>query len=349
MPLMDIASTRIVALEALVTITHHGGLDAHLEIAKHSPTLIRLMEEFPNHCRINELAVTTIAHAAGSAIAAEEEDYDEYFVQTLDVPHILKGVDGAMRKPSTASIVLVDHGMQLIASTSRHIPERIRNLPPLVALMAATLRVNNISARCTAIVTFIRITEAGSEEDNCKFDPNICFSAGRHRPPGHLLGPMNAFGFTQYESNVLSETMPAYQNAMTKIEQDRTRNLVKLGRTLAGLITRTEFAITEGGWHSKGKNGEMEIDDIGLPFRLWTDCLPLCAKELRKAPGAASSDLDAADILDLKFLLIRGRITETVEHAENASSAILRSPTSTTPSVGATTNLKQYAQCRRDC
>ena len=318
MPLMDTASTRVVGLEALATITHHGGLNVHVEIAKRTPTLLRLMEEFPDNPRINELAVTTICHAAGSAIGADPCDYDEHFVKTLDVPCILKCVTDAMRKPTTASIVLVAHGMGLVASTCRHVPKHIKDLPPLVALMAATLRVNDMSARSTAVVAFIHITQAGSEEEIRNFDPKLLISALQRGFPAHLVDVMANVGPMNCETFVLSKTKVDFQKAMVKIAQDRDRDFITLGRSLAELITRTEFSVTEGVWQTKGKDGQMRIPDLGLPFQMWTDALPVCAKELRKAPGATSSDLDMADILDLKFLIIRARIPEAVEHAQKA-------------------------------
>lgn len=61
-PLFDDRSTRIVALQALSTVTHHGGAEVRREIALHTTsTLIRLMEEFPEDMIINELVMVTLA------------------------------------------------------------------------------------------------------------------------------------------------------------------------------------------------------------------------------------------------------------------------------------------------
>ncbi|TCD65203.1 hypothetical protein EIP91_002989 [Steccherinum ochraceum] len=313
MPLMDMRSTRVVGLETLATVTHHSGLEVHIDIAKHTPTLLRLMEEFPDNARINELAVSTISHAVGSAISADV--YNRALVQSLDVPNVLRQVTNAMRKP-TASVMLVEHGMSLVTAATRHVPEDIKALPPLVSLMAASLRVNDMSARCSAVVTFIRINHNGSEEENRHFDPQMLIKAVERRFPGHLVDVMCDYGATQCETWLLAKTAGEYQKAMMKVAQDR--DLHALGNTLAELIVRTEFSVSDGGFQAYDDRGRPEMIDVGLPFKMWLDALPLCAKALRNARGATSLDLDKADILDIKFFIIRSRIPEAIAHAEKA-------------------------------
>lgn len=312
MPLMEMRSTRVIGLEALATVTHHGGLDVRIEIAKQSPTLLRVMEEFPDHPKINELAVSSISHSVGSVI--NEDHLDRPLVRSLDVPAVLKQVLDAMRKP-TATVILVDHGISLVTSGTRHCHQEIKALPPLLSLLAACLRVTDIGVRCNALASFIRINLPGSEEENRFFDPRKLMDAVQRRFPGHLVDAMMDFGMLRCETTLLGKTAADYQTAMMKCAQDH--NLHTLGRTLAGLITRTEFSVSEGGFQAYNDRGEMEIIDVGLPFKLWTDALPHCAKALRSGKPTPL-DLDHADILDIKFHILRQRIPDAIAHAQGA-------------------------------
>ena len=57
--------------------------------------------------------------------------------------------------------------------------------------------------------------------------------------------------------------------------------------------------------------------DGGLPFKRWTDALPHCATALR-ARGSRD-DLDAADVLELKYFIIRQRVPDAVRLGERAA------------------------------
>ncbi len=61
------------------------------------------------------------------------------------------------------------------------------------------------------------------------------------------------------------------------------------------------------------ETGESEVSDLGLPFTWWDDALPLCANELR-----TKGMLDMADIIDLKYLLLKSRSDEAQSMAERA-------------------------------
>ncbi|THH28452.1 hypothetical protein EUX98_g5738 [Antrodiella citrinella] len=312
MPLMDMRSTRLIGLETLATVTHHGGLEVRIEIAKHTPTLLRIMDEFPDHPKINELAVSTISHSVGSVI--NEEHLDKALARKLDVPAVLKQVLDAMRKPN-ASLILVDHGISLVTSGCQHCHQEIKALPPLLSLLAACLRVSDISVRCNALASFIRINSPGSEEENRFFDPRKLMDAVQRRFPGHLVDAMMDFGMLRCETTLLGKTAGDYQTAMMKCAQDH--DLRTLGKTLAGLIVRTEFSISEGGFQSYNDRGQMEFMDVGLPFKAWTDSLPHCAKVLRDG-NPTPLDLDMADILDIKFYILRQRIPDAIAHAQGA-------------------------------
>lgn len=97
---------------------------------------------------------------------------------------------------------------------------------------------------------------------------------------------------TKLQTYLTITTMREFQNAIMGCAQDH--DLYKLGRKLAELVLRTEFAIAEGMLQDeRGKT-----IDVGLPFVMFSDALPHCAKAIR-AKGAPM-ELDLADILDCK-------------------------------------------------
>ena len=313
MPLVDMRTTRVISLQALATVTHHGGTEIRCEIAKETPTLLRLMEEFPDNATVNELAVTTISHAVGALV--NEDHVDTAFLQRLNIPAVLKQILDAMRKPD-ASLILVDHGIALVTSCTRHCYQNIKSLPPLLSLLAACLRVDDISVRCNALASFIRINLPGSEEENRFFDPRKLISAVGKGFPDRLVDVMFQYGLARCETTLLAKTAADYQRAMMKCAQDH--DLLALGKTLAELITRTEFSVSEGGFQTHNDRGQWEIMDVGLPFKMWTDSLPHCAKALRAKDGATSVDLDRADILEIKFYILRQRIPDAITLAKKA-------------------------------
>ena len=67
--------------------------------------------------------------------------------------------------------------------------------------------------------------------------------------------------------------------------------------------------------------GEREPLDVGLPFKMWSDALPHCAKAIRDKglPGQA----DIADIVEMKYYIMKQRIPDAVKIA---NAALKRSP-----------------------
>lgn len=93
-----------------------------------------------------------------------------------------------------------------------------------------------------------------------------------------------------------------------------------LGITLAELITRTEYSIAEGAFQDD-RGTIMSKEITGLAFTMWSDALPHCAKVLRQRANApdSSKDLnDLADILDIKYRIIKQRIPDAISIATKA-------------------------------
>ncbi|KAH9941110.1 uncharacterized protein BXZ73DRAFT_42148 [Epithele typhae] len=313
MPILNIDSTRLMGLNALALVTHHGGVHARTEIAKKNLQLIQLMRAHPDDAKVMELVTVTISHATGAVLALDETP-DPRVVKAVNVRDVMQTTMENIRKP-IASHYMIDHAISLFINSTQHCPKECAAAPGLLNLLVALLRSSNLGVRCQALCGIIRYTASESQFDYQNFDPQRFIAMfQRGGVPPHLSEILVDYGMERAEITMTIRASVDYQKAMMRAAQDR--NLLSLGETLAGLIQRTEYSIAEGGFQAEDARGRLEIMDVGLPFKMWTDSLPCCARELRKRglPG----DLDAADVLDLKFFIMRQRVRDAIDLAERA-------------------------------
>ncbi len=317
-PLLDLDSTRHVALNALVMVTHHGGEQSRVQIARQlNKTLVKLVQDLPDDPKAVELAISTMDHAT-EAVIANEDPPSVVLVKEIDVQSVLAVTVAALRKP-TVSYTLVSHALNLLASAPQHCPAMCKAIPGLTALTAAFLRSKKINIRATAMGGLLRLPIAECEQDAMHFDPNGLMAAAAAGPPDHLLDIAVDYGVDRLDLHVMLKAMGVYTDAISRAMQDR--DMYALGKKLVDLTQRAEYVIAEGGWQSADGRvfGAAELGNA--PFTRWTDALPLCANALRAKGG--KDDLDAADILDMKFLIIRQRLPEAIALG---NAAIKRNP-----------------------
>ncbi|OSD02695.1 hypothetical protein PYCCODRAFT_1389936 [Trametes coccinea BRFM310] len=312
MPLIEYDSTRHMALNALSVVTHHGGVVARREIARKNPVLVKLMQTYPDDAKVLELAIVTMAHAT-SAVLSNEDPPDSGLLKQIQVRSVLKTTMESIRKP-IASHYMIDHAFGLLTTATLHCPQDCKATPGMLTLLVACLRSANLITRCCALGGLIRYTVSESEPDRQNFDPQKLVRAVGRGFPDHLADILADYGFERGDTVLTLQSTKEYQSAMMRAAQDH--DLVALGRTLATLIQRTEFSIAEGMFQAEGRGGRLETIDVGLPFTMWTDALPHCARALR-ARGTPA-DLDMADVLELKFYIIRSRIPDAVSLGQRA-------------------------------
>ncbi|GBE89126.1 hypothetical protein SCP_1501290 [Sparassis crispa] len=306
-PLLDDSYTRHLALQALCNVTHHGGSEARREIAQLTPRLSELMREHSDDAKLLELATVTIAHAVGAVISVEESPTAKEF-RELKIHNVLQDTIENIRKP-IASNYMIDHALGLLSGATQHCYKDCKAIPSLMTFLVACLRSDDLTIRCNAIGALIRLNDAGSEPDIRYYDPQKMIAAVSRRFPQNLGDIMMQYGLDKCDTTIILRTTADFQKAMMKCAQDR--DLYALGKTLSQLIVRTEFSVAEGMFQAfNERTGQYEAMDIGLPFEMWTDALPICANALREK--GSPSDLDMADIVDLKYLIIKQRIPDVV-------------------------------------
>ncbi|KAF7334284.1 Bin3-type SAM domain-containing protein [Mycena sanguinolenta] len=309
-------SCRHLILRALSTITHHGGIPIRMEIARGSLSLFRVLREFPDDPKTVELAIVTLSHCFIAALCDDGVKLDPSLAKSLDLKSAVDAITDALHNLPSPSRVLIDHSVQLLAATTLHY-----KVPPSpVNFLVAGLRSKDWIYRCICLGALLRLHQNDAEEDQRGMDPMKLISCVSRPAPSHLNEILRAYGFERCETYVTLRTANEFQRAMMNCVS--SHDLYSLGLTLAGFILRTEFSISEGMFEAENPaTGRREPLDVGLPFKMWSDALPHCAKAIRDKglPGQA----DIADIVEMKYYIMKQRIPDAVKIA---NTALKRSP-----------------------
>lgn len=319
MPLLNMPSCRNLALRALMTVTHHGGVEARTEIARHTPSLIKLMEQHPGDPKVAEFVIVTMSHALGAVVGDSEKEPNTNVVKSLDVPNIFKTFIDAIRNPM-ASHYLITHAFEYLTCTTLHFHKQCTAYPSVLTFLVAALRSKDLIMRSKALGAIIRLHHAEMEEDKVFFDPQKAAIAAQRGYPPHLDARVKSYGRERCDLKVIEKTTADNYNAYLRCARDH--NLHALGVSVASFILRTEFSVAHGAFQVQNpQTGAWEMEDIGLPFVFWVDALPHCADAIRARKIASEEDL--ADVLDLKYAIAQGRIPDAITHA---GKAIARNP-----------------------
>ncbi|KAF5383157.1 hypothetical protein D9615_004964 [Tricholomella constricta] len=311
-PLLNMDSTRHMALRALGTITHHGGVSIRKDIARQTtPTLTKLVEQYPDDKIIIELVITVLSHSISGVLEGEQPS-DPALLKSLNMRSIVKIMTENTKK-EWASQYLINHALGLLATSTLNAADVCKAYPPMQRLLVAGLRSPEWVTRCSCLGGIIRLHRNESEIDMRTLDPNKFMSCIQRGFPEHLQGRMMNYGLMKCDTYLTLSTSRDYQQAMMGCAQDH--NMYSLGLKLAEIILRTEFSIADGMFQSQDpKTGRLEVMDIGLPFVRWIDALPLCARAIRTKGNAKEADL--GDVLDIKYHIMKQKIPDAVHLAQ---------------------------------
>jgi len=320
-PLLTSLSTRHMALVALASITHHGGEDVRTEIAKQSPLLVRIMREDLDDSKTVELATVTLCHAIQAVLLVTDKTPDRKLVRSLGIKDVIDvTLENLRRLP--ASPLMVQHAIPLLATPTMHCWEICMSNKSLLNFLAACLRSSDIVSRCDVMAGFIRLHHHDAQIEFAQLDHQKLiqsYMGGGFKNPKISDAMMN---YGPQDTDIMNTLTAAtsFQRAMQAAVGDK--NLVQLGRTLAGLVVQTEFSINDGWYQTMDpKTGKWEAADVGLPFQRWRESLPICATELRKT--GLMLDVDRADILQLKYDIMTQNLGKAIPMAK---AAIERNP-----------------------
>jgi len=279
------------------------------------------MRENDSDAKLLELAIVTMSHAVQAVLVQVEKSPDPKVVKLIGLKDMIDVVLDSIRCPWITALS-VAHAIPLLASPTMHCWDIASKHPDLLNFLAACLRCEDLSVRCDAMSAFFHLHHHDAKADTTTLDPRKVlegYEKGAFRRP-RIEDAIVDYGFQ--DTDIFNTILAArtFQSAMTKAVE--TQNLVDLGRTLARLVVQTEFSITDGYYQAiNERTGRMETVNTGLPFTRWRDALPPCAEALEESGYA--SDIDMADILQIKYLIMTRKLKEAIIRAK---AAIERSP-----------------------
>ncbi|KAI0709169.1 hypothetical protein C8Q76DRAFT_626320, partial [Earliella scabrosa] len=309
--LLDFDSAQVLGLRALSMATLHNLTSSKPgeDVAALHSTLSTLALQSED-IEVVELIVTIMAHATRAVLRMDRLP-ERSTVQSMALTDTLPAVLRILRRPQI-SYPLLTHAIDLIVTPAYHCPEECKSVPSLVPFLAALTRSSNIDIRASAMVAIIHIPHAGRERETPVFRPQQLVDSLSNGIPTHLLEVFTKNGIRSLEICRILDAVDEYQRAMC--EAERAFNPRSLGRRLGDIIQRHSLAVGENELQTVIGDG-----DIQRPaFPSWLDALPMCAQTLRATKD--SSDLDYADILDIKFLDTRGLRTEAQALAKKSIS-----------------------------
>ncbi|KAI0715485.1 hypothetical protein C8T65DRAFT_606962 [Cerioporus squamosus] len=311
--LLNPKPTRRIALEMLLALTHYCSFSHSVfleKVARKNGVLVQLLQDSDSDPTVAELIVVIMSHTIPTTVSSFPVDQSGDRAAAYSIHSVLQSTVALLRKPGTCTPSMLSHALSLLAIPAEEFPRQCKGVEPLPRLFVAFLRSKDVVARAVAMDALIDVSRAESERDRYAVDLSRVrdILAGTQELPEGLevdedwLTRSNAFDL--YSSTV------DYFTAISQLAMDR--DFLEHGRRLADIVQRSPCAV-EGEWRALEDDGEVAQSDR-LPLRLWSDALVECARALRLT--GAHGDRNAADILDMKYLLIRGRLLEAVALAK---------------------------------
>ncbi|KAI0694247.1 hypothetical protein C8T65DRAFT_557184, partial [Cerioporus squamosus] len=318
--LLDYDLTRYNGLQILLVFTHDGCRTQGVvleNIARSSSRLSRMLRDHPHDHNVTELGMVVMAHSVRYLLSRAPDDRPP----EIDLKDMMDTVKLILHRPYTSKTLLT-HALMSLVTPVQYIPEQCTD-DSLNALLVALLRVQDVRTRTTALEAILILYRADADADKHDVDlERLALSLERPGPRPPFLGEITPQDYSnwleQSESSTLYHSLVEYIEAMSKAARDQ--DLASLGRTIADIVMRSP-AVVEGNWQHLERSGS-QLERRRLPFLRWSDALPECARMLRRSGTRA--DRDAADILDMKYFMLRDRVEEAVALAKETTT---RDPT----------------------
>ncbi|CDO78082.1 hypothetical protein BN946_scf184702.g3 [Trametes cinnabarina] len=268
------------------------------DIVRYNGVLVKIMQRHPDDAKVAEMVIFTVSHATEAVVTCEATP-EPGLLRTAAIPSTLEAKLTAFHIRTSSPVM---YAYAFVAAPTQHCPEDCKaDLPFLLNFLAAMTRGRNITARAVAFFGILRLPVAESEFDRSQFDSRRALAVYQRGMHQHLSGTLRNYG--------LGSRSLRSRSALPKV---------------ADLIQRTEIAIVEGGRQVEGPDGSwscaIESDTPGFLFTRLTDALPR-GKAMRSKGTLV--DLDAADVIDMKFYMTRGRLPEAIAFGSRPRICIL--------------------------
>ncbi|KAJ7056503.1 hypothetical protein C8F01DRAFT_1156410 [Mycena amicta] len=315
--LMAIPSCRNLALNSLVTITRHGGLEVRMKIAKITCLpLLQVVKDFPEDDDTAELALRTLSHCIVAVVSNEGKELDPKLYRALPLSAVAQAFIDALHCPDPPPTLLSHATLCLVEMTH---DVKLLSMPSAVNLFVAGLRSKAWYHRSRCMAGLLTLVIPNAQQDMRLSDP---MKAARcvvsiASAPMFVQDVMRKYGLERSEMHQMVASNKAFQHALGDAYA-AGGDMYTAGKTIAGLILGTENAFFDGFFPGTNRAGKTFFpggsSSPSGSFQLWSDSLPQLAKAIRAKVVDAETPL--ADVLDLKCLLMRQRHAEVRAFAQ---------------------------------
>ncbi|KAI1782939.1 hypothetical protein LXA43DRAFT_1103224 [Ganoderma leucocontextum] len=217
-----------------------------------------------------------------------------------------------LHNPANYRPSLMTHALQFLVMPSDQFPDQCKQNPSLLSLLVAFLRSKDSSTRTHSMIGILNLSQADAEADHHNVELRHLGDALRGTMPlPQLFTETPREDFLRlldcsYTSHLYRSSVD-YLIAMEQAARDR--NFCALGHRLADLFQQSPSTM-EGFWSQLEREAGRPPTTGSEKFSLYSDVLLGCAEALRIRGSA--HDQVAADIIEMKFLLMRHRLTEAI-------------------------------------
>ncbi|KAH7101347.1 hypothetical protein BKA62DRAFT_703515 [Auriculariales sp. MPI-PUGE-AT-0066] len=294
-PLLRHETTRFAILRAFAVMSHNGSEQAIVQIAQEtSDALIDVIDDKKDiDPAAASLCVVILSHCLLAAVGDKEIKLN--VASQYPWKRVLKTMLDVLESPQSNVDAWV-HAMQFLVGAAMALRSYYLVEPRAPQFLCALLHANNMELRIQGMRGLKRLTIL---------------------VPEHITEAFWEHGLNRCDILQHGACAGEYQKAMIQVAD--TLDLVDLGRKLYSFIYRDELSIMKGGFMDENNR----LIQTRLPFLMWDESLPHCAKALRDLGESKTfpvgnmkvSALDMADVLTIKWYLITSRYNDSFNTA----------------------------------
>jgi hypothetical protein len=180
-----------VALEALATITHHGGLEIRAYIAAKTTLLLELLDEHLNNRLTTKLAWKAMSHSVCVIVQTEEESSP---IHSLDIPRIIRPALYLMRQPAPDH-PLANHFLCFLGGAAWWCSAAFFANPSSISFLLSCTRNADVRIRTEAVDNMLRLHTLRATPEVAAWDVQrfVDDPAAQHWPD-HLVDVLMGYG-----------------------------------------------------------------------------------------------------------------------------------------------------------
>jgi hypothetical protein len=224
MSLLDQEETLIITLQALATITRHGGADSRHDVAATiTPRLVETLKTHSKNPEVVHLIITLLSHTVATMYDDEEPTYKRF--PSVKLQDILPAVHTALCDDGPTPETF-NHATLFVTSTVRHGHAAIAKHQPTLDFIVACLRVRDLATRTTALGSILTFHLTGSNmKPVIKHQDPMQHAAALQRLPEQLQQAIFGYGLLDCEHPMFVRAFGEYQKAQMEAGRQHRREI----------------------------------------------------------------------------------------------------------------------------